>query len=86
MNLVKIHIHILSYIVLATVVDGHFASGSGSEPNWSQIGGLGRKLIRTVNWGTIELASPYPSQLGGFSPGCPAGPSVNTYNMFAIAI
>jgi len=73
-------------LVLATGLDRHFGSGYGLEPNPSQIGGSGCQYTRTVNLGTVPSASPYPSGLGGFSAGCIAGPSVNSYNMLAFGI
>ena len=72
--------------MLVTVLDRHFGYGSGSKPNRSQIGGPDRQLTRTVYSGTVQSTSPYLSELGGFSAGCTAGPSVSTYNMLAFAI
>jgi hypothetical protein len=71
---------------LTTVLDRHFGSGSGSEPNYSQIGGLDCSLTRTVDLGTIQSSSPYLSDLDWFSAGCTAGASVNIYNVLAFAI
>jgi len=73
-------------LVLATVLDHHFGSGSGSEPNQCQIGGLGCKYTRTIHSGTVQQNTPYPSALGRYSAGCPVGPSVNTYNVLAFAV
>ena len=77
---------VLSRVLLATGLDGHIRSGYGSEVNRRQIGSPGCQEIRTVNSGTIPSTCPYPSELGGFSAGCTAGPSVNSYNMLAFAI
>jgi len=43
-------------------------------------GGLGRQYTRTVNSGTVRWTFHNPSELGGLSAGCPAGPSVDSYN------
>jgi hypothetical protein len=73
-------------VLVAMVVDRHFRSGYGLEWNERQIGGLGLQYTRTDDSGTLQLTSPYPSELGRFSAGCPAGPSVNSYNILAFAI
>jgi hypothetical protein len=75
-----------SDVVLAAVLDRHFGSRSGSEQNPGQIGRLGRQQTRTVNSGMVQLTSRYPSELGGFSAGCTAGPSVNIYTILAFII
>jgi len=74
------------YIVLATVPDHHFGSGSGSKPNRCQIGGPGCQHTRTVNSGTVRCKSPKPSGLGRLSAGRPAGPSVDLYNVLVFAV
>jgi hypothetical protein len=56
-----------AYVVLATVPDRHFGSGSGSKLNRCQIGGPGCQHTRTVNSGTVRCKSPNPSGLGGLS-------------------
>jgi len=73
-------------LLLATVLDCHFGSGSRLELNHSQIGSLRSQYTETVDSGTVQSTSPYKSEFGGFSVGCSAGPSVNTYNMLAFAI
>jgi len=73
-------------VVLATVPDRHFGSGSGSELNRCQIGGPGCQHTRTVNPGTVRCKSPNPSGLGGLSAGHPAGPSVDLYNVLIFAV
>jgi hypothetical protein len=73
-------------VVLATVPDRHFGSGSGSEPNRCQIGGPGCQHTRTVDSGTVRCKSPNPSGLGGLSAGRTAGPSVDLYNVLVFAV
>jgi hypothetical protein len=73
-------------LVLATVPDRHFGSGSGSEPNRCQIGGPGCQHTRTVDSGTVRCKSPNPSGLGGLSAGRTAGPSVDLYNVLVFAV
>ena len=75
-----------SSIVLATVPDRHFGSGSGSELNRCQIGGPGCQYTRTVNSGLVRCNSPNPSELGRLSAGRPAGPSVDLYNVLVFAV
>jgi len=72
--------------VLATVPDRHFKSGSRSKLNHYQIGGLGCLYTRTVNSGMVQWKSPKPSELGGLSAGCPAGPSINSYKALVVAV
>jgi hypothetical protein len=72
-------------IVLAPVLDCHLQSGSGSELNNCQIGSPGRQSTGTVDSGTFQSASPYPSELGGSSAGPPAGSSVNTYTALTLS-
>jgi len=74
-------------VVLATVPDRHFGSGSGSKPNRCQIGGPGSiQQTRTVNSGTVRCKCPNPSGLGVLSAGHPAGPSVDLYNVLVFAV
>jgi len=73
-------------LVLATVPDRHFRSGSGSEPNRCQIGRWGCQHTRTVDSGTVRCKSPNPSGLGGLSAGRTAGPSVDLYNVLVFAV
>ena len=73
-------------IVLATVQQWRFGSEYGSEPTRSQIGGLGRHYTRTVNSGTVRWTSHNASELGGLSAGCPAGPSVDSYNALVFSL
>jgi len=40
-------------VVLATVPDRHFGTGSRSKPNCCQIGGPGRQSTRTAHSGTV---------------------------------
>jgi len=72
--------------VLTTVLDRHFGSGSGSEPNPCQISGLGCQHTQTVNSGTVRCKSPNPSGLGGLSVGRPVGPSVDLYNILVLQL
>jgi len=72
-------------IVLATVLDRQFRSGTRSEPNRCQIGGPGCQYTRTINSGPVRCKSPNPSELGGLSAGRPAGPSVDLYNVLVFA-
>ena len=74
------------WVVLATVLDRHFESRYGSEPNRSKIGSPGCQQTQTVNSGTVQSTSPYQSESGGFSAGCTAGPSVTTYTMLSFAM
>ena len=73
-------------VVLATVPDCHFGSGSGSEPNCCQIGGPGCHHTRSVDSGTVRCKSPNPSELGGLSAGRTVGPSVDLYNVLVFAV
>jgi len=66
------------WLVLAAVLNLHFGSGSGWESNSRQICGLGQFYTQTVNSGTVGWTTPNPSELGGLSVGCPAGPSVHS--------
>jgi len=43
-----------SWLVLATVLEGHFGSGSGSNLNRCQSGGPGCQLTWTINLGTVR--------------------------------
>jgi len=52
-------------MVLATVPDRHFGSGSRSKPNHCQMEGPGRQSTRTVNSGTVRRKTPNPSEMGG---------------------
>jgi len=72
--------------VLAMVLDHCFGSGSLSELNCHQIGGLGCQYTRTVNSGTVQWLSPNPSELGGLSAGRPAGSSKHSYNALVFAV
>ena len=56
----------------------------GTEPDTDWRPGLSTNP--TVDSGTVPSLSPYPCELGGFSVGYTAGPSVNSYNMLALAI
>ena len=71
--------------MLAMVTDRRFRSRSGSELNRPQRGSLGCQYARTVNSGMIRWISPNQSELGRLSAGCPAGPSVDSYNALAFA-
>jgi hypothetical protein len=73
-------------LVLATVLERHFGSGSGSEPTRCQIGGPGCQHTPTVNSGTVRCKSPNPSWLGGLSAGRPAGPAVDLYNILVSVV
>jgi len=73
-------------IVLATVPDHSFASGSGLEPNYCQICSPGFKFTRTVNLSTVEWTAANVSGFDGLSPGCPVGPSVTSYNALDFAV
>ena len=73
-------------VVLATVPDCRFGSGSGLEPNCRQIGGLGCQHTQTVNSCMVRSKSPNQSKLGGVSVDCPAGLSVDSYNALAFAV
>jgi len=73
-------------VVLETVPDRHFGSGSGSEPNHCQTGGPGCQHTRTVDSGTVRCKSTNPSGLGGLSAGRTAGPSVDLYNVLVFAV
>ena len=74
------------HVVSMTVLDRHFGSGSGSEPNHCQMGGPGCLQTRTVNSGTVRWKSPNPSALGWSSAGRPACPSVDFYNVLVFAV
>jgi len=74
------------YIVLATIPDRHFGSGSGSKLNGCQIGGLGFQLTRTAHSGMVPWKTPNPSELGGLSAGRPAGPSIDSYKALEFAV
>jgi len=72
--------------VLATVPHRLFGFGYGSEPTQFQIGGLGQQYTRTVSSGTVQWTSHNLSELGGLPAGCPAGPSVDSYNALVFTV
>jgi len=71
--------------VIATDQDRRFGSRSWSELNYCNICGPGRQYTWTGNSGMVQWTSPPQSDLGGYSLGCPAGPSVDLYNAIAFA-
>ena len=76
----------VAQIMLAIVPDNHFQSMFGSEPNCSQIGGLGCKYTRTSNWSMVQGQSPNLSELGRLLVGFPVGPSVDSFNAVVFAV
>ena len=56
------------------------------KPDHFQIGGPPRQYTQTVNFGTVPCEFPPASEFGGLSVGCPAGPSVDSYNAPVSAI
>ena len=68
------------------VPDRHLVSRSGSEPKRCQNGCTDCQYTRTVNSGMVGCKSPNLSGLGGLSAGCPAGPSVDLYNVLVFAV
>ena len=75
-----------SIVVWATVPDHHFGSGSRSKPKRWQIGGPGHQSTRTPHSGTVPWCTPNPSELGGLSAGCPAGPSIDSHKAGVFAV
>ena len=73
-------------MVLATVLNRRFGSGSVSQLNCCQIGSPGCQYTRTINSGTVQCKSPNLSELGGLSSGHAAGPSVDSYNALVFAV
>lgn len=73
-------------IVIATVLDSHFGSGSGSRPNHCQIGGPGCRQSRTINLGTCRWKSPNQTESGGLLAGPPAGPSIASYKALVVGV
>jgi len=71
---------------IATVPDRRFGSGYRSEPTRFQIGCPGPQCTGTINSGTVRWTSHNLSELGGLSAGCPAGPSVDSYNALVLAL
>ena len=61
-------------------------SGYGSDPTHFLIGGTGCQYTRTVNSGTVRWKSHNPSELCELAAGCPAGPSVDSYNALVFAV
>jgi len=68
------------------VPDRHFGSGCGSKPNCCQISGPGRQYTRNAHSGTVPRKTPNLSELGGFSAGRPAGPSIDSYKAVVFAV
>ena len=66
-------------LVVRMVPDRHFRSGSGPKPNRCQTGGPGCQYTRTVNSGTVQSKSLYPSEMRRLLAGCPAGPCIDSY-------
>jgi hypothetical protein len=75
-----------SNVVIAMIPDPHFGSGSGSEPNFCQMGGPCYEHTQTVNLGTVRCKSPNLSGLGGLSADCPEGSSVDLYNVLVLQL
>jgi len=73
-----------SWLVWAMVQDHGFGSESCSIHNGCQVGGPGCPYIRTLIWGMVHWKPPNPSDLGWLPTGCPAGPSVDSYNAFIL--
>ena len=73
-------------IVLATVPDRQFGSGSGYKLNSGQIGGPGHQETRTVHSGTVRWGTTNPSELGMFSAGRPVGPAIDSYKALVFAV
>ena len=69
----------MSEIVLATVPECHFGSGSRSILNRCQTGGPGFQYSRTVNPGMARWKSPNLSELAGLYAGRPVGPSIDSH-------
>jgi len=80
------HFHTEPTVVLATILDRHFGSGSGSKPNRCQNGSPGRQKTRTAHLVTVPWKTPNPSELGGLSAGRPAGPSLDSYKAVEFAV
>jgi len=72
-------------LVLATVLDCRFKSGSRSKLNDCQRSCPDRHFTRTVNWNMIRCKSPSQSELGWLSADCPAGLSTDSDNSLAFA-
>jgi hypothetical protein len=68
------------------VPDRQFGYGSRSKPNRSQIGGPGCQLPRSAHSGTVPWLTPNPSELGGWSVGRTAGPSIDSYKALVFAV
>jgi len=73
-------------VVLGTVLDHHFGSGAGSSTNNCQIRGPQCQYTRTINSWTVWWYTPNLSDLGRLSAGCPAGPSIDSYNAQVFAV
>jgi len=75
-----------SCVVLATGPDRFFGTRSELELFCCQIRSPGRQDTRNVSWGTVRWTALNPSRLDRLSAGCPAGPSVYSYNALDFAV
>jgi hypothetical protein len=71
--------HLLSCLVLTTVLHHRFGSRFGSILNCWQIAGPGCQSIRTINLDIVRCYTPNLSELDRLSAGSPAGPSIVSY-------
>ena len=60
--------------------------GSRSKQKRSKIGGLHCQYTATIFSGTVQWMSPNQSELGSWSAGRAAGPSVDLYNVPVFAV
>jgi len=74
----------LFHVVLAIIPNRRFGTGSGSEPNRCWIGSFCSQSMQTVHSCMVQWKCPKPSELGGWSAGRPAGPSVDSYNALVL--
>ena len=73
-------------LVLATVADCHFGSGSGSKPNHCQNNGPDCQSTQTVDSGIVRWWVSNPAELGRLSAGRPANASIDWIKALAFAL
>ena len=76
----------LVHLMLATVPDRNFGSGSGSKLHRRQIGSPGRQATQTVHLGTVWWYTPNQSELGGLTAGRSAGAAIDSNKPLVFAV
>jgi len=73
-------------LMLATVPDRHFGTGSGTIPERHRIGCPGWEYTQTGNSGTVRWYTPNQSELAGLSAGRLAVPSLVSIKALAFGV